>query len=259
MTTRERLERKLEKRLEWAEGREHKEEQLLSANEPFRGDTAFFTQPGDIPERRRFFQRSEKAYEHGLMADHHRTAAAGLERALDRSIYSDDENALASLEERIKANEAKREQMKLVNKLYRRGDAVRLEKLGLNLENMRTRLNREDVMSWCRIPYPAYELSNLGGRITADRKRLRLIKNRQERTEEAQKSPSGVTIKKLPESEYGVITFAEKPSRAILDTLRAAGFYWQGGSWSGKLTALPATCPSTNGTDLEQWETIKGR
>lgn len=257
MTTRERLERKLEKRRDWAESRDRKEADLLSRNAPFRGDTAFFTQPGRITERERFFSRSERAYEHGKMADHHRTAASGLERALDRSIYSDDHDATDALEARIKENEAKREQMKLINKLYRKNDSVGLEKLGLNLASMQARLNAESVMSWCRIPYPAYELTNLSARINADRKRLTVVKNRQEDASEAKAAPAGVTVKKLPSSEYGVITFAEKPSREIINALKAAGFSWGGGSWGGKLTSLPATCPTANGYDLEQWEAIK--
>ena len=35
------------------------------------------------------------------------------------------------------------------------------------------------------------------------------------------------------------VTFAEKPERAILDALRAAGYQWGGGHWSGKHDALP--------------------
>ena len=35
------------------------------------------------------------------------------------------------------------------------------------------------------------------------------------------------------------MTFAEKPERSTLDALKAAGFYWGQGSWTGKLESLP--------------------
>jgi hypothetical protein len=238
MTYRERMERKLEKREEWAEGRDHKASALLKQNEPFRGDWAFASQPGHIPERARVIAREDRAIEHLEMANHHRQAADGLARALDRSIYNDDENATEALEARIKANEAKREQMKLVNKLYRKNDAVGLEKLGLNLESLKARLNREGVMPWCRIPYAAYELSNLGGRITADRKRLSVVKGRQERSAAAEQS-GGVAIEKSSNGKYCTVTFSEKPERSTLDALKAAGFHWGNGSWSGYTEKLP--------------------
>jgi hypothetical protein len=36
------------------------------------------------------------------------------------------------------------------------------------------------------------------------------------------------------------ITFAEKPERAVLDALKAAGFRWGNGSWVGRRDAIPA-------------------
>lgn len=64
MTRRERLERKLEQRREWAASRQNKAASLHKANEPFRGDYAFNTQPGHIPERARVLRRTDKAVEH---------------------------------------------------------------------------------------------------------------------------------------------------------------------------------------------------
>jgi hypothetical protein len=49
---------------QWAEKRKAKASSLLRANEPYRGDHAFNTQPGHIPERARAIRRSEQAYEH---------------------------------------------------------------------------------------------------------------------------------------------------------------------------------------------------
>lgn len=237
MTYRERMEAKLERRRIWADARDKKAAGLLKRNEPFRGDHAFNTQPGHIPERARVIAREDKAFEHMGMAGHHRAAADGLERALNRSIFSDDPNAKEAIEARIKENEAKRERMKLINKLYRKGDAAKLAELGLNYEAMKTRLEDPKTLSWCRIPYAAYELSNLGGRITADRKRLTAVKIRSDRKAAAEASPNGVTIE--GSGNYVSITFAEKPDREILTALKDANFYWGGGSWSGRREAIP--------------------
>lgn len=49
MTRRERMERRLQRRLEWAESRAQKAEALAKQNEPFHADVAFNTQPGHIP------------------------------------------------------------------------------------------------------------------------------------------------------------------------------------------------------------------
>lgn len=238
MTTREHLERKLEKRREWANGRQAKAAELHARNEPFRGDWAFATQPGHIPERARVIARTEKAFEHLRVASHHTVAANGIERALDRSIYTDDENATEALEARIRENEAKREQVKLINKLYRKGDAAGLQALGLSLEGLRETLSQPGNLY--KVPFAPYELSNLGGRITNDRKRLEFVKAQATRREAAESSANGVTLEEC-NGGYCRVTFAEKPAREVLDALRAAGFWWGKGSWAGKRESLPAS------------------
>lgn len=193
MTRRERLERKLEKRQEWADkatvrsgARFGAADRAVAGIEP--GQPILV---GHHSERRhraaleRCDSNMRRGFEESKLADHHRAKASGLETALDRSIFSDDPDAVESIEARIAANEAKRERMKLINKLYRKADAAKLSELGIDYAKLHERLNAPDVFSWCRIPYVAYELSNLGGRITADRKRLEAIKARNVRTEAA--------------------------------------------------------------------------
>jgi hypothetical protein len=237
MTRRERLERKLAKRREWADKRQDKAAALRNYNESllYAHDIAFNTQPGHIPERARMIARTEKAIEHSNMAEYHDSKADGLERQLDRSIFSDDDNAVEAIEARIKKNEEKREQMKKVNAMYRKGDAAGLAAVGLNLEALREKL--KTAYSWCQQPHPGYELQNLGGRITADRKRLEFVKRQQQERAQAQAAPNGVILKQY--GEYCSVMFAEKPDRSILNALRSAGFHWGAGSWTGYLAKLP--------------------
>lgn len=179
MTRRERLERKIEKRKEWAAGRRQKASGLLHRNEPYRGDIAFNTQPGHIPERARAIRRDDKAAEHASVAAHHDGKAAGLQAQLDRTIFGDDEDAVEQLEARIAENEAKRERRKKVNALYRKADAAGLAELGLDLEQLRAQVAAVGY-SWVKAPYGSGGLSNLGSRIKADRQRIEDIKRRQD-------------------------------------------------------------------------------
>lgn len=242
MTRRERLERKLEKRHDWAASRHRKAAHGFAQAEPYRGDVAFNTQPGHIPERARVIRATERAFEDTKMAQHHEQKAAGLAHQLDRAIFSDDDNAVEALKARIAENLAKREHMTARNKAYRKGLEAFAAFEGCTIEQAEKR--RETIeagYSWCRQPHPAYELSNLGGRIRADRERLVAIEARQERTAAAEASPSGVTIEG---DAYVRVTFAEKPARSVLDALKAAGFRWSRGSWVGERTKLPAEVPA---------------
>ena len=235
MTRRERLERKAERRREWAEKRDAKADGLRDQTpDSLRHDWAFVTQPGHIPERARMNRRDERANEHGQVAEHHRQKADGLESQLDRTVFSDDTDAVERLAERIASNERKRDAMKLVNRLYKKGDVSGLKKLGLSLEHLKEKMAA--LPAYEKSPYPAYALTNLGARIRTDKKRVEEIKRVQARTEKAE-SAGGVLIEE--HGEYSWVTFAEKPSRAILDSLRAAGFHWGGGQWMGKTANLP--------------------
>ncbi len=187
-------------------------------------------------------RRDQERIQNGMhaMIEHHekaadmRSRADGIEHALDRSVYSDDPDAIEALQARITANEQKRDQMKRVNAFYRKGDAAGLAALGINMDTLKAKLAAAGSY-WGSAPHLPYELSNLGGRITADRERIKVIQARAARQEKAE--AAGVLIEG---TEYIRVTFPEKPDPAVLDALKAAGYYWQGGSWSGYRAKLPA-------------------
>lgn len=64
----EAADKKADRYEEWADKRRQKAGALHARNEPFRGDIAFNTQPGYIPERARVIARTEKAWEHSSVA-----------------------------------------------------------------------------------------------------------------------------------------------------------------------------------------------
>ncbi len=247
MTRRERLERKLEKREEWAGKAATRSAQRFDTAHTL-GDQLTPGQPilvGHHSEKRhrnhikKIDTNMRKAFEEKDKASHHASKADGLRVALDTSIYSDDDNAIEELEKRIKANEDTRALMRETNRLYRKGDAEALAKRGYDLEKLRAEI--AERYSWeQKGPYRPYELSNLGGRITADKKRLVAVKAQQERSTAADQQEDGVFIE-TSEKWHGYcrITFAEKPDRSVLNALKAAGFTWGAGSWSGKADQIP--------------------
>jgi uncharacterized Zn finger protein (UPF0148 family) len=74
----EAADRKAARYEEWAEKRREKAEVLYQRDEHYRGDTAFNTQPGHIPERARVIARTEKAFEHASTANKFEAKAARL-------------------------------------------------------------------------------------------------------------------------------------------------------------------------------------
>lgn len=173
MTTyRERREAKAERLTEWAAKRRDKAAALHASNEPYRGDHAFNTQPGHIPERARAIARTERAWAHTDKATEMERRAAGIEAQLDASIYDDDPDAIERLTERIAALEAERARIKAYNASCRKGTP------DLALLDDR---QRSDLATLARVAsyqlgkggaFPSYALSNLSGNIKRNRDRL---------------------------------------------------------------------------------------
>ena len=238
MTRRERLENKIEKREEWAAGRAQKAGALLARNEPFRGDIAFNTQPGHIPERARVNARSDKAYEHQKMAAHHEAKAAGLAHQLDRTIFSDDPDAIEQLEEKASKLKQKRDEYKCLNAYWRKHKTMK-GCPGIS-DATAERLDREipESYSWQRQPVPAYRLTNMGAEIRRAEKRIEEVRDRNARTEQANAS-GGVLFEATSDGAYTFVTFAERPEWEIITALKDAGFSWGAGRWAGPTANLP--------------------
>ena len=243
MTHRERLENKSERLQEWANNRVVKAQAVFNRNEPFTRDWAFITQPGHIPERARIIAQEDKAHESLEKAAGMKSRAAGIQNQLDRSVFSDDSNAIEALQARIAKNEAIRDRMKAINSVVRSNPknklteekVVKIVALGL-CESLARDAFTPDFCG--RIGYPDYALTNIGATIRKDKQRIEEVKLRQARASQAEASENGVTIEQCS-GGYVRVTFAEKPSREILEALRSNGFRWGQGSWAGKAESLP--------------------
>jgi len=244
MTRRERLERKLELRDEWAEKAKKRAEDRYSAagaiaNGIPLGQPVLIGHHSEKRHRRdlaRIDNNMKKSFEETEKAEHHHEKANGLARQLDHSIYSDDNDAIEALEARIAENEAKAEENKKINSAWRKSGADGLRSLGLSETVIAELAKRIRLYPWIKKPC---NTGNLRARIRSDKERIETIRQRSLQTEKAENA-GGVLIEKSDSGEWVNITFAEKPEREILNALKAANFFWSGSKWHGYWKDLPA-------------------
>ena len=190
--------------------------------------------------RARIDQTFERSFENQNKASDLARLAAGIEAQLDRSIYSDDPDATERLEARVAELEAERARIKAYNASCRK--AARTG--GVGDTSLLSEKDRADVAELAGLgmlraggAFPAYKLTNLSSNIKRYRDRLQQTSAQQKRAEAAS-HVGGVLVEDVA-GGYCRVTFADKPERSLLDDLRAAGFRWGGGSWTGKRDVLP--------------------
>jgi hypothetical protein len=259
MTRRERMAARAERRREWADGAQRRAGELFEAAREA-VDGIPFGQPilvGHHSERhhRRDLERHDSrmhaACERSTMAARHEQAAETLERRLETTIFSDDDDAIAQLEARISGREADAARIRELNKAMRKefkgGPPAPgwLERIGASEREQRQILDNARHGNWGAGTkpdeppvYPAWVLSNLSGANSKDRERLAGIRRMQKRQAEAEAAPGGVAVVRA--GTFAVLTFSEKPDRSVLDALKSAGFWWAAGSWQGPADKLPA-------------------
>jgi hypothetical protein len=249
MTRRERLERKLEKREQWAESRHADTDRRFGAAKaqvehiPM-GQPILVGHHSEGRHRaalRRHDSNMRAAIESDQMAKHHESKAAGLAAQLESTVYSDDPDAIEQLEAKIAEAEQEQARYKQINAILRKSPKYKktadkiaaLVSLGMS-EALADRVFETDCMG--NIGIPSYKLSNNNANIRRMRERISQIKRRQQLQQQAEEN-GGTTI--VRSGEWCSVVFAEKPDRSILQSLKAAGFYWGSGKWSGKFDALP--------------------
>jgi hypothetical protein len=242
MTRRERLERKLEKRADWAEGAREKSDAAF-ATAAKRAEAIPFGQPVLVGHHSEKRDRNYRARIHAGMdrgvaelrkAEGHESKARGLAAALDRSIYSDDPDAPDRLREKIEQLEASRRTMREANAAFRRSGREGV--VALLGEARTAEVFRRASYTADKVPFPRYALANTGAEIGRAKKRLVQIEAERLRAGRAWEA-GGIVIDRT--ATYCRVTFADKPDRAMLTALRDAGYRWGAGSWQGPLGKLP--------------------
>jgi len=249
MGRRERLEARAARRREWSGKAEARSAQAFGAAARI-ADGIPFGQPilvGHHSERRarkdaaRIRSGMDRGCAESRLASHHESKAHGLEIQLERSIYSDDDNAIEALEAKAKACDEGAALCNAINRAWRKGgrDAVAA---GWG-EALAQRAEADCAQfSWLARKGP---MSATSDRAEARRCRERIkdIRARRERADAAEQA-GGVVVtihEKQPGQlhAWAVVTFAEKPDREVLLALRAAGYHWGAGRWQGYAEKLP--------------------
>lgn len=244
MTMRERMEHRAKLRREWAAKRRGKAAAAFAKADAVASGIPF-GQPilvGHHSEagHRRDVAKIDAGMAEGVassaMADKHSQKAKTIESRLKRTIFSDDADAAENLKKRIAERERVAERMKFVNKAHAKFLKTSVMPDGVSEAEADKIRNYKPAYSWEPHPYPPYAMANLRNLIAADRKRLVMIEKMSERAAAASESESGVLIEG---GEFVRVTFAEKPDRDVINRLKAAGFRWGGGGWSGYRASLP--------------------
>ncbi|GAC1401325.1 MAG: hypothetical protein NVSMB59_23200 [Vulcanimicrobiaceae bacterium] len=192
------------------------------------GDIIPFGQPilvGHHSEKgdRRYRSRINRKYDvgFGLIKEAERLDDAAAHAGT--SISSDDPDAIAALTEKLAKLEKIHALMKKANPLIKKGKRDGLLALGFS-EGRVDQLFKPDFCG--RIGFPAFELSNSNANIKRVRERIAHLQKQAVAVAMDPISGDGWTLSEDVEDNRIVIDFAEKPERAMLDALRAAGFKW---------------------------------
>ena len=179
-TYRERREAKADRLREWADKREVKSDEAFERSRAI-SDMIPFGQPilvGHHSEGRarrdqdRIHSGMSRGVEHGRKAEEFRSRADNIEAAAEKAVYSDDVDAIERLEERIAEREEERDRIKKFNATARKG-APDYEIL--TDDEVAQLLSIAKVASYQLGKggsFPGYKLTNLGGTIRRDKKRL---------------------------------------------------------------------------------------
>jgi hypothetical protein len=190
MTYRERREARAERLRDWAEGQDRKGDARLASYRQT-ADMIPLAQPmmpshysykSDRNRRDRMIANFEKGYEAKAKAESMRNRADNIEAAADHAIYSDDDDAIERLAERIAGLEAERDRIKAYNASCRKGkadesllDAAQVASLESVRRHCPYQLGKQGQM-------PGYALSNLSGNIAKQRARLAGLQRKAEQS-----------------------------------------------------------------------------
>ena len=179
MTYRERRIAKAERLTEWAAKREAKASEAFSRASAI-ADTIPLGQPILVDhysarrmrrDRGRIESSMAKGHEHAGKAADFTSRAANIEAQAERAIYSDDDDAIIKLQERIAGLEAERDAIKAYNASCRKGEPNRDLLSPEQVASLELCLKYQAYA--CKAgAFPSYALSNLNGNISKQRARL---------------------------------------------------------------------------------------
>lgn len=195
--------------------------------------------PAKFPtERNR--KRSEAADNKARQAaEYMEKAPARLQKALSGPVDNSVSAALEAAKAKLAEREKLQAQMKATNAALRKGDDEALRGLGYSDAQIAD-LKKPDFAG--RTGIPGYMLTNNNAEIRRQRERIAELEQReiaaQTQTESDENVAPGVRMVKSAEAGRLQLFFDGKPSDAVRDDLKAAGFRWapSTGAWQRQLT-----------------------
>ncbi len=147
----------------------------------------------------------------------------------NRTISSDDPEALTKLQEKITKLEEERNRMKVFNrawKTYEKGDDSKLKVLGLDdagIQRMKTKIDND--YSWNKQPFASWQLSNLGATIRSAKQRLEHLSVQFNAVTNSETFGDVEIIENAEENRLQIV-FPGKPDANIRSELKRRGFRW---------------------------------
>lgn len=231
MTTyRERRENRADRLREWADKRETRGTASYEQGREALGRIPFgqpilvghHSEKSDRSYRNRATGKMERGFADLDKAKSMRSRADGIESQLAGAIYSDDDDAVEQLEERIAGLEAKREKIKAHNKAMRKKGACD------HAADCDCRTHYPRNCTKCpNHPFPAYHLSNLSGNIKRNRDRLAQLKREAAAREApvvAEVTEGEITVRKT--AARVEVEFPSNPGPEARNALKDHGFRW---------------------------------
>lgn len=242
MTRRERLAAKAGKRAEWADKARGRSDSALASADSMASGIPFgqpilvghHSEGRDRRYRARIASKMDRAVAEHKLAAHHASKASGLELQLERSIFSDDEDAIEQLEAKAKKCDDNAAECNAINTAWRKGGREAIA-ARWGEEMARTAEKLCGQFSWLARKGPM-DASHDRAEARRCRERIKQIRVQLERKATAAKS-GGVAIE--GSDAWVSITFEEKPAYSVIAVLKAAGFRWGAGSWHGARAKLP--------------------
>ena len=182
--------------------------------------------------RARISATYDRSYQLSKKADYYEQRAESVGKG---GISSDDPAAVVKLREELVKLERLQDTMKKANALVRKNDRAGLAALGFS-ESRINQLFTPDFAQ--RIGFPSYAITNNGANMRRIRKRIAELQRKPTETTERQVSGgvepnSTVTVREDATENRVMLIFPGKPSDAIRQTLKGAGFKWSPnrGAW----------------------------
>ena len=167
----------------------------------------------------------ETSFKEQKKADYYRDKAESAQN--NKSIFSDDPDAVQKLKNKIELLEQSQTKMKSINKEFRKhkSDLSKVDLSKVDLDQNMLREIKSNMQSWHKVPFPTYSLSNNNANIRRLKQRLKRLERMASDTP-TETEKNGVKIVENVQENRCQIFFPIIPDENIRKFLKSHGFRW---------------------------------